>query len=108
MNVPLYTLVTSPWCWQAEIAAKLVAKAQRLARIAKADASGRLELQRSASATASSLHRGRTEQKHLGRSASVSQSCVTHAANASKEHLVQCVVHTMKRRCNTFAEPFHS
>ena len=107
MNGPLYTLVTGPWCWQAEIAAKLVAKAQHLARIAKADAAGRLELQRSASATASSLHRVGTEQKHMGRTASVSQSCVTHAANASEEHLVQCFVHTvMKRSCNTFAEFF--
>lgn len=104
MNGPMCTLVTRLECWQAETAAKLVAKAQRLARIAKADAAGRLELQRSASATASSLHRNGTEQKHLGRPASVSQSYVTHPTSASKEHLVSSIVQTVLTcSCNTYA-----
>lgn len=69
---------------QAEIAAKLVAKAQCLARLAKADAGARLELQRSVSAAASSFHRDGTHQKSLSRTASVSQP---HAASTSEDYL---------------------
>lgn len=84
MTEPWCTPVTAIWCWQAEIAAKLVAKAQRLARLAKADAGARLELQRSVSAAASSFHRDGIHQKSPSRTASVSQP---HAAHTSKEHL---------------------
>ena len=106
--------VTRLWCWQAEIAAKLVAKAQCLARIAKADAIGRLKLQRSTSAaTASSLHRGGSEHKHLGKTASVSHNYFAHAASASKDRLVLCfVAHRVDMQlhyiCSHRVRPSHS
>ncbi|KAL3140178.1 hypothetical protein ABBQ38_004454 [Trebouxia sp. C0009 RCD-2024] len=69
---------------KAETAVKLVARAQRLARMAKAGASGRLNLQDSTSA--SSLQHASAEQQHHSETVLVPPSCAPTATCARRVH----------------------